>query len=262
MTITLQPDSHAGHHIIGLESEHLNGGTVPWHKHIYGQLLYPSAGVVRVWAGGSVWMVHSSSALWLPPQIPHKFVASGNVLLRTVLVSSEQSEDIGLTCFMTGISSLLKELLISVNQLSQRINGEDPTLRLRFSSMETLILQEIKSGGKISLELPWPEDERLLQLCNGLLNHKGDLPTLNAVADKMSVSCRTLMRLFVKETGLTFSNWIQQMHVIRAVALLDEGHSVSQIARSLGYASAESFGNMFKRKTGCSPGKFITSHDR
>lgn len=262
MTITLQPDPHTGHHIIGLESEHLNGGTVPCHRHIYGQLLYPSAGVMKVWADGSVWMVHSSSALWLPPQIPHKFVASGNVLLKTVLVSSEQSDAIGTTCFMTGISSLLRELLISVNQLSQKINGEDHELRLRFSSMETLILQEIKSGGKISLELPWPEDERLLQLCNGLLNHKGDLPTLNAMADKMSVSCRTLMRLFVKETGVTFSNWVQQMHVIRAVAFLDEGHSVSQIARSLGYASAESFGNIFKRKTGCSPGKFITSHAR
>ncbi|MGF7540384.1 helix-turn-helix transcriptional regulator [Providencia rettgeri] len=259
MTITLQPISQAGYHIIGLESEHLNGGTVPWHRHIYGQLLYPSAGVVKVWTGGSVWMVHSSSALWLPPQIPHKFVASGNVQLKTVLVSLEQSETIGSTCFMTGISSLLRELLISVNQLSLRINSEDPTLRLRFSSMETLILQEIKSGGKLSLELPWPKSERLHQLCSDLLNHKGDLPSLNVMADKISVSCRTLMRLFVKETGVTFSNWIQQMNVIKAIALLDEGYSVSQVARSLGYASAESFGNMFKRKTGCSPRKFITS---
>ncbi len=29
-----------GHHIIGLDSEHLNGGTVPRHKHLYAQLLY------------------------------------------------------------------------------------------------------------------------------------------------------------------------------------------------------------------------------
>lgn len=58
--------SITGHHIIGLDSEHLNGGTVPRHKHLYAQLLYPAEGVVRVWAGESVWLVHASSALWLP----------------------------------------------------------------------------------------------------------------------------------------------------------------------------------------------------
>ena len=95
MTITLQPEPLPGHHIIGLDSAHMNGGAVPWHKHIYAQLLYPAEGSVRVWAGGSVWMVHASSALWLPPQMPHKFVATGNVLLKTVLVSEVQSKTLG-----------------------------------------------------------------------------------------------------------------------------------------------------------------------
>lgn len=40
----------------------------------------------------------------LPPQMPHKFVATGNVLLKTVLVSEAESETLGKVCFMTGIS--------------------------------------------------------------------------------------------------------------------------------------------------------------
>ena len=233
MTITLQPKASPGHHIIGLDSEHLNGGTVPWHKHLYAQLLYPAEGVVRIWAGESVWLVHASSALWLPPQMPHKFVATGNVLLKTVLVSEAESETLGKVCFMTGISPLLRELLIAINQLPPSQSTTDKQ-QLRFSALETLILQEIKMGVKMSLELPWPNDERLL------------------------------MRLFVKETGLTFRHWVQQMHVISAVTLLDDGYSLTKIAHRLGYASAESFGNMFKRRTGYSPGKFtrrLTMHD-
>lgn len=70
----------ASHYRTGFE--HLNGGTVPSHKHLYAQLLYPAEGVVRIWAGESVWLVHASSALWLPPQMPHKFVATGNVLFK------------------------------------------------------------------------------------------------------------------------------------------------------------------------------------
>ncbi|MDF0812489.1 hypothetical protein P1S72_07425 [Escherichia coli] len=88
--------------------------------------------------------------------------------------------------------------------------------QLRFSALETLILQEIKMGVKMSLELPWPNDERLQQLCENLLNNQGYLPTLDNLADKINVSSRTLMRLFVKETGLTFRHWVQQMHVISA----------------------------------------------
>ena len=81
-------------------------------------------------------------------------------------------------------------------------------------------------GVKMSLELPWPNDERLQQLCENLLNNQGYLPTLDNLADKINVSSRTLMRLFVKETGLTFRHWVQQMHVISAVTLLDDGYSL------------------------------------
>ena len=104
---------------------------------------------------------------------------------------------------MTGISPLLRELLIAINQLPPSQSTTDKQ-QLRFSALETLILQEIKMGVKMSLELPWPNDERLQQLCENLLNNQGYLPTLDNLADKINVSSRTLMRLFVKETGLTF----------------------------------------------------------
>lgn len=116
-----------------------------WHKHLYAQLLYPAEGVVRVWAGESVWLVHASSALWLPPQMPHKFVATGNVLLKTVLVSEAESETLGKVCFMTGISPLLKGITSTINQLPPSQSTTDKQ-QLRFSALETLILQEIKMG--------------------------------------------------------------------------------------------------------------------
>ncbi len=100
---------------------------------------------------------------------------------------------------MTGISPLLRELLIAINQLPPSQSTTDKQ-QLRFSALETLILQEIKMGVKMSLELPWPNDERLQQLCENLLNNQGYLPTLDNLADKINVSSRTLMRLFVKET--------------------------------------------------------------
>ncbi|MXE06880.1 AraC family transcriptional regulator, partial [Escherichia coli] len=88
-----------------------------------------------------------------------------------------------------GISPLLRELLIAINQLPPSQSTTDKQ-QLRFSALETLILQEIKMGVKMSLELPWPNDERLQQLCENLLNNQGYLPTLDNLADKINVSSR------------------------------------------------------------------------
>ncbi|MFT2543019.1 AraC family transcriptional regulator, partial [Escherichia coli] len=84
-------------------------------------------------------------------------------------------------------------LLIAINQLPPSQSTTDKQ-QLRFSALETLILQEIKMGVKMSLELPWPNDERLQQLCENLLNNQGYLPTLDNLADKINVSSRALMR--------------------------------------------------------------------
>ncbi len=81
--------------------------------------------------------------------MPHKFVATGNVLLKTVLVSEAESETLGKVCFMTGISPLLRELLIAINQLPPSQSTTDKQ-QLRFSALETLILQEIKWGENVT----------------------------------------------------------------------------------------------------------------
>ncbi len=50
---------------------------------------------------------------------------------------------------MTGISPLLRELLIAINQLPPSQSTTDKQ-QLRFSALETLILQEIKWGENVT----------------------------------------------------------------------------------------------------------------
>ncbi len=81
---------------------------------------------------------------------PHKcrisLLRQATYFLKTVLVSEAESETLGKVCFMTGISPLLRELLIAINQLPPSQSTTDKQ-QLRFSALETLILQEIKNGG-------------------------------------------------------------------------------------------------------------------
>ncbi len=77
-----------------------------------------------------------------------------------------------------------------------------------------------------------------------------------ALADlgrRVGLSERSVSRLFPIETGLTLHRWRQQARLMRAFALMEEGHAVTRVALELGYGSPAAFGKMFRKLTGRSP---------
>ena len=47
-------------------------------------------------------------------------------------------------------------------------------------------------------------------------------------SDEIGTSSRTLMRMFQKETGLSYRAWVQQMHIAHALSKIASGESVAQ----------------------------------
>ncbi|WP_438453420.1 helix-turn-helix transcriptional regulator, partial [Streptomyces asiaticus] len=67
---------------------------------------------------------------------------------------------------------------------------------------------------------------------------------------------RTLSRLFLAETGLTFSQWRTRVRVRAAVGHLATGASVKTTARAVGYRKPSAFIAAFQRVTGQTPGTY------
>ncbi len=61
------------------------------------------------------------------------------------------------------------------------------------------------------------------------------------------MSERNLARLIVKETGLSFRQWRQQLQLIMALQGLVKGDTVQKVAHTLGYDSTTAFITMFKK---------------
>ena len=76
-------------------------------------------------------------------------------------------------------------------------------------------------------------------------------------AKRIAMSERTLARLIVTETGMTFGRWRQQLHIIIALQRLSSGHSVQTVSQDLGYESVSAFITMFKKALGKSPGRYL-----
>lgn len=80
-------------------------------------------------------------------------------------------------------------------------------------------------------------------------------PSVDAVADALRVSTRTLQRRLT-QAGTTFERELDRVRMERARALVAEGVRLRAIAASLGYAHVRSFLRAFRRWTGTTPSAF------
>ena len=109
-----------------------------------------------------------------------------------------------------------------------------------------------------ALPIPLPHDARTRRICDALLAHPGDNRNLETWGRLVGASARTITRLFVRETGMTFSAWGRHMRLSLALDRLMQGDSVTTVALDLGYASSSAFCAMFRRALGSSPGRYLT----
>jgi AraC family L-rhamnose operon transcriptional activator RhaR len=77
------------------------------------------------------------------------------------------------------------------------------------------------------------------------------------MAALIGVSERQFHRIFTKQTGMTFTDYLQNVRINEACRLLrTTGRKVSDIASSVGYQDITFFNGLFKKKTGVSPRQF------
>lgn len=63
-------------------------------------------------------------------------------------------------------------------------------------------------------------------------------------------------RLFSRDTGLTFTQWRQQLRLLKALQALSLGESVTQVALAVGYQDVSAFIQVFKDAFGDTPARY------
>lgn len=242
--------------VIGLSSEHTYRELTPTHTHSRAQFLYASMGNIQVFTPNNVWLVPPMCALWIPANVEHSVISLSHVKLNTALVEVSAATLMGKECFIIRVSNLLHELLIRLNQITQIDPPNIVSSQEISEALQILIFEEIHRANLLSIQIPWPKDKRLLKICQQLLHSPNHSKDLTDWADDIGTSSRTLMRMFQKETGLSYRAWIQQMHITHALSKISNGESIAQISEALGYTNPSAFSAMFKRHLGKTPQQF------
>ncbi|MYM90324.1 helix-turn-helix domain-containing protein [Rugamonas sp. FT82W] len=240
--------------VTAMARDEVHGVSVRPHSHERAQLLYATEGLMKVKTDFGVWILPPRRALFIPPGVMHQWTSLSKVTMRTIYVEAETAQAFGDVCRVIEVSPLLRELILSL--LDEPIEYPLPG---RGEHLAMLILSELAAAETVPIAIPWPRDRRLLAVCEAIMDDPGSPRTIEDWAAEAGASARTLIRLFPRETGLHYRQWVQQVHLAEAFGRLERGDSVGEIAAALGYASPSAFSAMFRRILGKTPQHYLGS---
>ena len=221
------------------------------HQHPQGQLILALHGAVTCTAGSGVWIVPPDCGLWVPGGVPHSNQVTLNARL-TYLFVEPGAAALPDECCTLSVSPMLREMIHRLADLPEQDGRDTHVERLM-----RVMLDELALMPRQRLELPVSDHPKIALIARALLANPSDRRTLGQWAEHVAVSERTLKRLMIEETGLSFGRWRRQLHLVIALRELAGGATVQKVAGDLGYESTTAFIVMFRKALGTTPSRYL-----
>lgn len=224
------------------------------HYHEHCQLIYGVAGVMEVATPNGTWVVPPQRAVWMPSNVVHQIQVKSNLSFRSIYVHPSEAEGLPQDCCVLDVSLLLRALILAAAEISPEYEtgGRD-------ERVFRLILDEIHHASlpHSELHLPQPKDARLCRIAGAIRKDPANALSQKDWSEVAGASERTINRLFLAETGMTFGQWRRQARLLEAVRKLADGESIINISIDLGYDSPSAFTAMFRKSLGKTPSQFF-----
>jgi AraC-like DNA-binding protein len=223
----------------------------PAHAHPWAQMVYATSGTLSVVLDTQSFVISPEQAAWLPPGVKHQVGSMLGADFKSLWIAADVVCPTMHRPIVFQVSPLLRALVIEAAALDvANERGEYPDRVTR------LILDQLVRVQPLPYSLPWPTSEPLMRLCESVYADPSDPRTLVSWSNTLNMSLRTLSRRFEAETGMSFRSWQRRLRLFRAVEILQGESDVTQIALTLGYASASAFIYAFRQEFGVSPKGF------
>jgi AraC-like DNA-binding protein len=118
--------------------------------------------------------------------------------------------------------------------------------------------QEPLKTGRATVAKRTGEHRLMIRRINGFLErHYDQKLSITSLCELYNISKRQLNRIFKQETGQTVIDRIHEIRIDKAKQyLLDSDDKVILVANRVGYEDPAFFSQLFRRRVGCSPGKY------
>lgn len=230
---------------------HPEGNFVDRHRHNEGELLWSPTGVVTVGTESGLWVAPRNQAVWIPAGIFHEVWMWGQSHLHYAFVEGPSAAP-QQPCALN-VSPALATALRNLGSHGQRTPFHSPDAGTILDAVQSLRLSPEQGQ---PLCIPMQPQGILGPIAAALRDDPTVARSLNDWASLVSMSPRSLSRLFLRDTGVTFGHWRRLMRLRRAVEQLTLGEGVTRVSAAVGYRSVSMFVATFRRTFGVTPGRF------
>ncbi|AQS88470.1 AraC family transcriptional regulator [Neoasaia chiangmaiensis] len=239
--------------VVGLEDRYPSGFNDPLHAHEQCQLALTLSGMMTVMTAETSFILPPFRAMWIPASTHHQVTTRGAVVFNTLYID-KSLRAWGNHCRVFDTTPLVRALI-----------GEILHFRLPYAPdsregrLTALLLDELDRMPDLNLQVTMPSDPRLARVCRTILSDPSDTCDLDHWSREAAMGRRTFTRLFRQQTGMGLAAWRQQARMVEAIAMLEQGISVTEVAYSVGYDSPSAFSAVFRRIFGAAPSAYAAN---
>ena len=233
------------------------GSWKAWHSHPWVQLTYAISGVLAVRTRQGSFLAPPQRAVWVPPGVAHEVITSVRTERRNFFIDPAKAGWSPAACHVLEVSPFVRELIRVLASLPVEYDEQGPEGRLA-----QVFLDQVALLPKAGFSLPLPATPALFEYCSELMLRPDENLPIAHIAKASRMSERTMARVFLRETGMSFREWRVRLKLLLSLEGLTAGRNVTRTACDCGYDSVSAFICAFKRHFRKTPGEFLKSLDR
>lgn len=197
-------------------------------------------------------------AVWVPPGCPHNLVQTSGTQSVSIHVAPEVSVRMPNTLFRCAVNAMTQEMIRHFAFVYGTTENAIHAKRI-----VSLILEEVLAAKRLPDHFaPVSHEKHLAQLFRYMDDPSFRHLTAAEMASAVGLSAKTLGRLSVAETGLTFGVWKRHCIMLYAIEHLSTRKSVEETASLSGFQSTSAFIEAFARIFGDTPGEYAKTYLR
>ncbi len=221
------------------------------HSHEWGQIQLIAGGILEMEAEDTRFLAPPHLAIWVPAGTRHKSFnrkpldyCSLNIAADMTHAFPTRTSLIKVTPIVTAIIDDFRSREISVAE-----SVEDKRLL-------QVLLDQLATRETQEHFLPSSHHKYLAPILATVEENPTDNTSLQQWAERVHTTERTLARHCQSELGMSFTEWRLRVRYLYSMDLLRNGHSVKDVAFTLGYNQASPFIAMFKKYSGQTPEQY------
>jgi AraC-like DNA-binding protein len=226
---------------------------IEWSAHSHDdrhELLWGARGGLTAETDDGYFAIPGSLGLWIPAGVTHRVVAAAGTAFRCTFITADISP---IATRTTAVA--MPEVVRAVLDRLEAPPYLSASPRLHAEELALSLLEPVEVS---TIDLPLPLDMRTRLIADALLSDPSDDRSLEDWGRHVGASARNLSRLFVAETGMSFSTWRTRARMRRAIEWLAADYIVAHVSRRSGYATPSAFVQAFRRELGRTPGEFAS----